>query len=101
MLLTPGATLTPPLGHVVLPGEVDLASAPGLRSVVARAIGAGCTTVVLDLEAVTFMDCTGLSSLLASRAEADASGVRLSLRAVPAGVSRLLELTGTAARFSA
>jgi anti-sigma B factor antagonist len=93
--MSPTATIRPPVAHMRVSGDVDLATAPRLRSVVARAIGQGCTVLRLDLGDVSFIDCAGLRSLLASAAEAEASGAQLTLHSVPARVTRLLELTGT------
>lgn len=92
-------TIRPPVAHLTVRGDVDLATAPRLRSVVARAIGEGCTVLRLDLAEVSFMDCTGVASLLASKAEAEACGASLTLHSVPARVTRLLELTGTSDRL--
>lgn len=101
MHLLSGATVDPPVAHFKVRGEIDLASAAGLRSDVARAMGAGCTILRLDLEEVSFMDCTGVSSLLGSMADAHAGGARLTLHSIPDRVSRLLDLTDTAHRLTA
>ena len=55
-----GATL-------VLSGEVDLLTAPVLRSRLHQA-ASGAGELVVDLSAVTFMDCAGLEPLLEARA---------------------------------
>ncbi|WP_033216380.1 STAS domain-containing protein [Kitasatospora phosalacinea] len=74
-------------------GEIDLDTAPGVGRELARALAAH-PEVVLDLSAVTFMDCAGLRVLLGARALADRNGARLALRGVGPPVARLLELTG-------
>ncbi|MCR6032788.1 anti-sigma factor antagonist [Nocardioides sp. zg-579] len=89
----------PPQLRVVVTGELDVLSAPGLRGAVARRSAEGCSSVVLDLDGVTFIDCTGLSALLACQQEVAASGGTLSVAALSAAVTRVIELTGTAGRF--
>lgn len=49
-------------------GELDLATAPGLRRRLQRAGAATTGDVVVDLSGVTFMDCSGLAPLLEARA---------------------------------
>jgi anti-sigma B factor antagonist len=45
-------------------GELDVAGAPELQSVLAEARSAGFDQVVLDLTGVTFMDSTGVALVL-------------------------------------
>jgi len=75
-------------------GELDLATAPALQARLGRAMslhhGAG---FVLDLAAVTFVDCAGLRPVLRAR---NRLGHLLYLRRVPAGVLRLLDLADVA-----
>ena len=66
-------------------GDVDLATAPALRSLLART--GRETAVLVDLSAVTFMDCSGLSALLQARAH---HAGRLALRAPPPSLRRIL-----------
>ncbi|MDN4161800.1 STAS domain-containing protein [Nocardioides abyssi] len=89
----------PPQLRVVVTGELDVLSASGLRGAVARHSADGCSSVVLDLEGVTFIDCTGLSALLACQQEVAATGGTFSVAALSAAVSRVVSLTGTAGRF--
>jgi anti-sigma B factor antagonist len=89
----------PPQLRVVVTGELDVLSVSGLRGAVARGSADGCSSVVIDLEGVTFIDCTGLSALLACQQEVAASGGTFSVAALSAAVSRVVELTGTSGRF--
>ncbi|NHC23971.1 STAS domain-containing protein [Nocardioides sp. IC4_145] len=89
----------PPQLRVVVTGELDVLSASGLRGAVARHSADGCSSVVIDLEGVTFIDCTGLSALLACQQEVAASGGTFGVAALSAAVARVVELTGTAGRF--
>jgi anti-sigma B factor antagonist len=80
-----------------LRGELDLAAAGRLRALVDGAHSG--RALVLDLEAVTFVDSAVLKELLRARVELAASGVRLLLAAVPRPVRRLLDLTRTTELF--
>ena len=50
--------------EVVLKGEIDVHTAPNLRAELLRAIESGCTNIVVDLEAVSFIDSSGLGVLV-------------------------------------
>lgn len=74
-------------------GEVDVASAPQLESCLLGLIDAG-TPVVLLLDAVTFMDSSGLRGLVTARQHAEEASVSFTLGARSAVVDRLLQVTG-------
>lgn len=78
-------------------GDLDIASAPVLASALDVLADLGLRTVVLDVSAVAFMDCAGLSALL----EADrrlAGGLQL---ARPSrAVTRLLGLVDVPGRLA-
>lgn len=65
-------------GYVVLSvrGDVDIATAPRLRSTLIDALQQ-YATVIVDLDEVGFMDSTGLGVLVASRNRAGSVGHRL------------------------
>jgi anti-anti-sigma factor len=50
--------------------------------------------VVLDLAEVTFIDSTGLSTLMDARGESDRNGWDFSVRHPSAAVRRVVELAG-------
>ncbi|MEZ5234307.1 MAG: STAS domain-containing protein [Acidimicrobiales bacterium] len=56
----------PALVQVALRGELDIDSAPRVRSELAAAVESGAPTVLVDLHDVTFMDSSGLSALVAA-----------------------------------
>jgi len=73
-------------------GDLELATAPELDRVLRTAIAADTERhLVLDLGAVTFLDCCGLSSLVRARS---ALLDRFWLTNVPPPVARLLDLAG-------
>ena len=78
-------------------GEIDLATAPmlerGLDGVNPSSWG---RAVLVDMSAVTFLDCAGLSACLSLRSEAQRAAVAFSLVNVPGQVARVFALTGHA-----
>lgn len=99
MYFSVNTVVDPPQLRVVVTGELDVLSASGLRASIARRTADGCSSVVLDLDGVTFIDCTGLSALLACQQEVAASGGSFSVAALSAAVARVIDLTGTTGRF--
>jgi anti-anti-sigma factor len=74
-------------------GEVDLCTAPRLASELAVAQRLGGELIV-DLEAVTFMDCVGVRVLLDAAFDAGADEPRFVVTPGPRQVRRLFEITG-------
>jgi anti-sigma B factor antagonist len=83
---------------LVLSGELDIASAPGLERVLDEFGASIPRRLVIDLTDVTFMDSTGLRALLLARQRADGDH-ELLLRPGPRQVQRVFELSGTLERF--
>jgi anti-anti-sigma factor len=79
---------------VAVRGEVDLATATDLESVVRAALEEAPDGVVLDLAQLTFIDSSGLRALVALAKDAESRGTTLSLRNLPRHAQRVLELTG-------
>jgi anti-sigma B factor antagonist len=74
-------------------GEIDMSSAPELRS--ALAADGGAALVVLDLRAVTFLDSSALGVIVAQLRRARERGSRFAVAAGPGSEARrLLELSG-------
>lgn len=90
--------------RLVVRGDVDLDAEDrlldGARTALAG-LGAspGGRTVILDLAGVTFIDSSGLRSLLRSQALAHSQGAAVRLVALPGPVTRLLEVAGVSDRF--
>jgi anti-sigma B factor antagonist len=77
---------------VVAEGEIDLETSPDLARVLQDALQAHAR-VVVDLNAVSFMDSTGVSLLLTAAEQARRAEIRLTIEPSPF-VLRVLQLTG-------
>lgn len=81
-------------------GDIDMTSAPELTDVGMQALDTGEPSgVTVDLAAVTFIDSSGLSALIALNRHARQSGRSFALRAVPPAAERVLSLTGLGTVF--
>ncbi|GIH76872.1 STAS domain-containing protein [Planobispora longispora] len=74
-------------------GDIDVSTAPALRTRLQNALTAGGGLLV-DLSGVTFMDARGLGALVAVNNRARELGGTVQLIGVPVAVRRLLKLTG-------
>ena len=83
---------------VAAEGELDLASAPGLKWELTDVIGAGAKRVVLDMSRVRFIDSTALGVLVGVRRSL-APGRRLAIAGAEPDVHAVFELTGLDATF--
>lgn len=81
---------------VSVSGEVDSATAPGLRGCLLEVLERpGTTTVEVDLRRVTFLDSAGLSALATAHRAALAGGHDLRMRCgTTRAVVRPLQITG-------
>jgi anti-sigma B factor antagonist len=79
---------------IALSGELDLAVAPELETMLREIELNGHERLLLDLSRLMFMDSTGLAAVIEGKRHADASGCRLILRSPTVQVRRLLNLTG-------
>ena len=78
---------------LVMQGELDIATAPELAAMLER-LRTHRHAVVLDLEGVTFMDSTGLATLMDAWLEAERDGWAFSVRAASPAVRRVVALAG-------
>ena len=80
---------------LLLRGELDLATAPGLETPVLGLCREGVSAVELDLSRLTFMDSTGLRAVLRAQELCAEHGCDFLVIPGSGQVQRLLELTGT------
>ena len=87
-----------PDGVIVVHGDIDVAGGPILDAAIHDREHDG--PVVIDLSDVSFIDSSGLRSLLGASRRARTRGTNVVLRHVGSEVLRLLEITGTTEHFS-
>lgn len=80
--------------HTVLgvAGELDAATAPALRDVVLGTLNRGVDSLVLDLRGVTFIDSSGVGSLLRAHHRQSLLGGRVHFVVDQPSVLRVLDL---------
>lgn len=81
-------------GTLFVRGDLDLASAQKFALVLADSVARAERVLAVDLSAVTFMDSSGLHTLLGAREAADGDGITFRVVASNARVRRLFELCG-------
>ena len=79
---------------VAVTGELDIYAAPRLRSQLIDLIGSGVRRLVVDLDAVTFIDSTGLGVLIGALKRLRAAQGEMRLVATGEAVVRMLRVTG-------
>lgn len=84
---------------VYLRGELDVASAPGLRDQIVRLVSEGRTHIVFDCAGLEFVDSTGLGVLIGARARCLAANGAVELESVRPALQRLLTITGIEGLF--
>jgi anti-sigma B factor antagonist len=82
--------------RVQIRGDVDLLTAPELRTALLDATQHDAAQIELDLSAVTFIDSTGISVILQAWQRLNEQGRRLVLTAASRPVTRVLETAGLA-----
>jgi anti-anti-sigma factor len=81
-------------------GEIDLLTAQQLESQISNALDAPSQSVEVDLSGVSFMDSSGISTLLKGRRYADLRGKSYRVTGAEGIVRQVLDLTGVAAHLS-
>jgi anti-sigma B factor antagonist len=74
-------------------GRLDVAGAPALREAIGEAVKSGPNKVVIDMEGVSFVDSTGLGSVIAALKQIRSGQGELRLAAPNQQVRVVLELT--------
>jgi anti-sigma B factor antagonist len=75
-------------------GEIDLATVGKLESAIEAVLHEGTKRLVIDLNDVSFLDSTGLRTLLAAHAKLEELGGSLAVVVAGGPVQRLLDITG-------
>lgn len=75
-------------------GELDISTAPSLRETIVELVNGGDAHLVLDLEALDFLDSTGLGTIIGGLKRARAHGGDLRLVCTQDRVCRVFEITG-------
>jgi anti-anti-sigma factor len=84
-------------GVIVVIGDIDMAAGPMVEAAILRREDE--TPIVLDVAGVSFIDSSGLRSLLGASRRAAQRDTVVVLRAVGPEVERLLAITGTTDQF--
>ncbi len=84
-------------GSIVVAGEIDMAGGPVLDAAITPR--ENDQPLVIDLAQVSFIDSSGLRSLLEASRRAHTRGTVVQLRHIGPEVARLLEITGTTDQF--
>jgi anti-anti-sigma factor len=91
----------PATARVAVVGEVDLATAPGLRDRLLSVLHEQNPAVLdVDLAGVTFLDCTGIGALVAVRNAAVHEGCQVRVCHPQPITRRVLEVTGLLDAFT-
>lgn len=85
--------------NLTITGQFDAASAPSLRLVLDGVLDNTPRAITLDLQGITFIDASGLHTLIEASGRAREVGSSLVLSAVPDRVYDLLSLTGLTHHF--
>ncbi|GAA1367039.1 anti-sigma factor antagonist [Streptomyces beijiangensis] len=80
---------------LTLTGELDLSAAPLLAASIEYCLHAPVNGLALDLGAVSFCDCTGLSTLLVAARRAGAAGMAFRVHRPSPMVLRMFVVTGS------
>jgi len=87
--------------HVIaVGGDLDMSAAPDLRATIHAALEDGAVTLVVDLSQATFIDSTGIGTLMAALNRLKASGGSLELVCSEPNLLRVFEIVGLNRRLS-
>ena len=79
--------------HLALIGELDLSTVEKVEEELRRVEDGGAKTVVLDLSSLSFLDSTGLRTIVTADQRARKSGRRLAIVKGPDTVHRVFTIT--------
>lgn len=96
---TPPAAEASPSVRIEVSDDLDLGTAPALRSQLAAHAEAGATHITLDLSACGFLDSTGLSLLVATHRRLVEAGGGLRVEGADGRVRGILDMAGATEFF--
>jgi anti-sigma B factor antagonist len=79
---------------VAVQGEIDLFTAPELKTALGEAMESGCDRLVVDLSDTTFLDSTALGVLIGTVKRLRTRDGRLSIVNVDSNIAKTFEITG-------
>jgi anti-anti-sigma factor len=79
---------------LALRGELDLQAVPHFEAVTSQALADDPVMLILDLSGLTFIDSSGMRSVLAAREHADGAGQGFGMIPGPANVQKLFAIAG-------
>jgi anti-sigma B factor antagonist len=79
---------------VAVRGEIDLFTAPELKTALGEAIESGKSRIVVDLEETTFLDSTALGVLIGTVKRLRTHDGRLTIVNVDQNIAKTFEITG-------
>ena len=79
--------------HLALIGELDLSTVEQVEEELRKVENGGAETVVLDLSSLSFLDSTGLRTIVTADQRARKSGRRLAIVRGPNTVHRVFTIT--------
>lgn len=75
-------------------GEVDVYTSPVLKSYIVSAVDDGCTDLVVDLEAVSFIDSSGLGVLVSGLRRVKEQSGTMRLVCTRENILKIFRITG-------
>lgn len=79
---------------IALSGDLDMGTVRILRATLAPFEADGVSTIILDLQDLTFIDSTGMHAFLEARNRAMSNGQRLLVRGASPTAQRHIEIVG-------
>jgi anti-sigma B factor antagonist len=80
--------------HVLLAGDLDMVAAPAVTRAIDRALAVQTERIVVNLDAVTFLDSSGIHAIVNGYQDAVRVGTGFAVGPAAPDVARVLALTG-------
>ncbi len=79
---------------VILSGEIDISTAPDLEQTASRLLAQGHPSLAIDLGGVTYLDSTGIGTMLRLCRQCRERGGQLHILSASARIHRLMRMLG-------